>query len=68
MTQIARNVTDGVDGFLKGKRYLIHDRDPLYTRVVRKRAINKIDCHIVALYSFVTHPKNFRACKEECHA
>jgi putative transposase len=31
MTQIARNVTDGVDGFFKGKRYLIHDRDPLYT-------------------------------------
>src|SRR5215510_1870509 len=27
-----RNVTDDVDGFLKGKRYLIHDRDPLYTR------------------------------------
>ena len=32
MTQIARNLTDGVDGFFKGKRYLIHDRDPLYTR------------------------------------
>src|SRR5881396_1102040 len=32
MTQIARNLTDDVDGFLKGKRYLIHDRDPLYTR------------------------------------
>jgi putative transposase len=32
MTQIARNVSDDVDGFLKGKRYLIHDRDPLYTR------------------------------------
>jgi putative transposase len=31
MTQIARNLTDDVDGFLKGKRYLIHDRDPLYT-------------------------------------
>src|SRR5258705_1114179 len=31
MTQVARNVTDPVDGFLKGKRYLIHDRDPLYT-------------------------------------
>src|SRR6266478_6177726 len=30
MTQIARNLTDDVDGFLKGKRYLIHDRDPLY--------------------------------------
>ena len=32
MTQIARNVTDDVEGFFKGKRYLIHDRDPLYTR------------------------------------
>jgi len=32
MAQIARNVTDEVDGFFKGKRYLIHDRDPLYTQ------------------------------------
>src|SRR5215468_10002512 len=32
MTQIARNLTDDVDGFFKGKRYLIHDRDPLYTQ------------------------------------
>ena len=32
MSQIARNLTDDVDGFFKGKRYLIHDRDPLYTR------------------------------------
>jgi len=31
MTQIARNVTDEVDGLFRGKRYLIHDRDPLYT-------------------------------------
>ena len=31
MTQIARNLTDAVDGFFLGKRYLIHDRDPLYT-------------------------------------
>jgi HTH-like domain len=31
MTQIARNLTDAVDGFFVGKRYLIHDRDPLYT-------------------------------------
>jgi hypothetical protein len=28
MEQIARNATDGVDGFLLGKRYLITDRDP----------------------------------------
>ena len=32
MTQIARNVTDPFDGFLIGKKYLIHDRDPLYTK------------------------------------
>jgi len=31
MNQIGRNLTDGVDGILKGKRYLIHDRDPLFT-------------------------------------
>jgi transposase InsO family protein len=35
-TQVARNLTDGVDGFLHGKRYLIHDRDPLYTREFRE--------------------------------
>jgi hypothetical protein len=31
MGQIGRNLTDPVDGILKGKRYLIHDRDPLFT-------------------------------------
>jgi Integrase core domain len=32
MGQIARNITDCEDGFLKKNRYLIHDRDPLYTQ------------------------------------
>ena len=31
MSQIGRNLTDAVDGILKGKHYLIHDRDPLFT-------------------------------------
>ena len=31
MKEAARILTDYEDGFLKGKRYLIHDRDPLYT-------------------------------------
>ena len=31
MSQIARNVTDAEQGSLTGKRYLIHDRDPLFT-------------------------------------
>jgi transposase InsO family protein len=32
MKQMARNLTDVVDGFLLKTKYLIHDRDPLYTR------------------------------------
>jgi putative transposase len=31
MEQIARNLTDCDDGVLKDKKFLIHDRDPLYT-------------------------------------
>jgi transposase InsO family protein len=31
MSQIGRNVVDAEDGILSGKRYLIHDRDPLFT-------------------------------------
>jgi putative transposase len=31
MKQIARNLTDTEDGILRRKRYLIHDRDPLFT-------------------------------------
>ncbi len=30
MRQVARILTDCEDGFLKDKRFLIHDRDPLY--------------------------------------
>ena len=36
MTQISRNWTDEVDGFLVGKRFLIHDRDPLFTAEFRE--------------------------------
>jgi len=32
MNQAARNLTDAEDGFLRGKRYLIHDRDPVFTK------------------------------------
>ncbi len=31
VTQLARNATDAEDGFLRGRRFLIHDRDPLFT-------------------------------------
>ena len=36
MKQMARNLTDPLDGFLCGVRYLIMDRDPLYTACFRK--------------------------------
>ena len=31
MKQVARNLTDGLDGFLAGCRHLIHDRSSLFT-------------------------------------
>ena len=36
MRQIARNWTDSEDGFLLQSRYLIHDRDPLFTKGFRE--------------------------------
>jgi hypothetical protein len=36
MLQMARNLTDFEDGFLKDKRILIHDRDVLYTKKFRE--------------------------------
>jgi putative transposase len=36
MEQIARNLVDAVDGFLLGKRYVLADRDPLYTEGFRE--------------------------------
>ena len=36
MNQTARNLTDAEDGFLNASRYLIHDRDPLFTKSFRE--------------------------------
>ncbi len=36
MTQVARNLTDSHDGFLRGMHDLILDRDPLYTTSFRR--------------------------------
>jgi transposase InsO family protein len=37
MQQVARGLTDAVDGFLRPARYLIVDRDPLFTADFRQR-------------------------------
>jgi transposase InsO family protein len=36
MAQMARNLVDVDDGFLRGKRYILIDRDPLYTAAFRE--------------------------------
>jgi len=36
MSQVSRNLTDANDGFLAGQRFLIHDRDPLFTVAFRE--------------------------------
>jgi transposase InsO family protein len=36
MMQLARNLTDANDGFLRGVQYVILDRDPLYTAAFRR--------------------------------
>ncbi len=35
MKQVARNLTDPVDGFLRDAKYLIHDGDPLFTHAFK---------------------------------
>jgi putative transposase len=43
MQQMARNLTDPVDGVLRSSKHLIHDRDPLFTNafeaILRSRGI-----------------------------
>jgi transposase InsO family protein len=48
MEQIARNLLDVEDGFLLGKRYLLLDRDPLYTETFRG-AIRRAGVKVVRL-------------------
>jgi putative transposase len=40
MKQLARNLTDVVDGFLREKRYLIMDRDPVFTDAFRSMLLS----------------------------
>ena len=48
MAQVGRNLTDTLDGLLKGKRYLIHDRDPLnayaerFVRTIKESCLERL--------------------------
>ncbi|HYR82638.1 MAG TPA: hypothetical protein VE422_01015, partial [Terriglobia bacterium] len=48
MTQIARNLTDLNDGFLRGKRYLILDRDTKYSDAFRSVLVRE-GIHVIRL-------------------
>jgi putative transposase len=48
MTQIARNVTELNEGFLRGKRYLILDRDTKYCEAFRSIPLRE-DVEVIRL-------------------
>ena len=48
MKQIARNVTDAEDGFLRGTRYLILDRDTKYSDEFRNALVRE-GIHLIRL-------------------
>jgi hypothetical protein len=62
MTQIGRNLTDAVDGLLKGKRYLIHDRDPLFTA----EFLSLLAEAAVASMKLPPRSPNLKACVSYC--
>ncbi|MFL6605085.1 MAG: integrase core domain-containing protein [Steroidobacteraceae bacterium] len=70
MTQIARNVTDTHDGFLRDKRYLIMDRDTIYSDAFRG-IITRAGTDVVRLPPRSPNLNAFaerfvRSIKEEC--
>jgi transposase InsO family protein len=69
MEQIARNVS-GEGGFLAGKKYLIHDRDPLYTKkfesILKAAAVEPVKLPPRSP-NLNSHAERFvRSAKEEC--
>ena len=70
MSQVARDLTDVETGFLNGTRYLIHDRDPLFTEsFVRTRRDSGAVCVKLppCSPSLNAYPERFvRSIKSEC--
>ena len=69
-THFGRNVTDCEEGILKTKRYLVHDRDPLYTA----QFLNILDESVIESVKLPSRSPNLnafaerfvRSIKEEC--
>src|SRR5215469_2282620 len=66
MSQVARNLSDAAEGFLIGKRYLIHDHDPLFTeefaKIIRASGVKSVKLPLFgegslrkAIHEFIQH-------------
>ena len=70
MNQMAKNLTDPISGFLKDKRHLIHDRDPLYTeefiKILKSAGINPIKSMPMAPNFSPFVERFIRSIKSEC--
>ena len=70
MAQVARNLTDYEDGFLRGKRFFICDNDPLYTQQF-ERILNSAGIEISRTMPYVPEQNGYaerfvRSIKKEC--
>jgi putative transposase len=70
MSQQARNLADQFSGFLKDKKYLIHDRDPLFTkqfrRILKSSGIKPIRTLPMAPHLNCIMERFVRSIKSEC--
>ncbi len=70
MKQMARNLTDPISGFLKDKRFLVIDRDPLFTKDFKEiMKSTGIDCVKTTVASPNLNPfaeRFIRSIKSEC--
>ena len=62
MSQVARNLSDAAEGFLTGKRYLIHDRDPLFTA----EFLEILEATGVQSVKLPPHSPHLKACASYC--
>jgi putative transposase len=70
MKQMARNLTDPFQGFLAGKKYLIHDRDKLFTkdfaRILRIAGVKTVKTPPLAPNLMPYVERFIRSIKSEC--
>jgi putative transposase len=70
MAQVARNLTDVVGGFLRDTRYLIHDRDPLFTErfvgILRASGVRSVRLPARSPNLNAFAERWVRSCRDEC--